>query len=240
MIDKSSTLLVAIAPDPQCTPALKILFSIRPKLEKKQMCQTKTNDVRFCDYSQTSPSDARSSWLLRPPHPAAVDTGVLQLNFHRGRLHLTNLITWLITCLWDHMSKYSSASSADASHLIYLNSAFLLPCWHGLGSEPSFLALTLTDSENKTCWSELEEVEEEGCPVPPFLTEVPTQNNAHFKVFSAYFYEWRHLKLLLGTSLLLQIYFHGINLSSDPYNILDSTVRQALIRSGGSRSPSAT
>jgi len=34
MIDKSSTLLVAIAPDPQYRPAIKILLSIRPKLKK--------------------------------------------------------------------------------------------------------------------------------------------------------------------------------------------------------------
>ena len=138
------------------------------------MCQTKTNNVRFCDCSQMLPSNTRSSWLLRP-HPAAVDTGVLQLNFHKVQLHLTwntNLITWLITCLWDHMSKYSSASSTDTSYSIYLNFALLLPCWHGPGSKPSFSALTLTDSENKTYWSELEEVEEEGCPVPPFLTEI--------------------------------------------------------------------
>jgi len=129
----------------------------------------KTNDVRFCDCSQTSSSDAHLSWLLRP-HPVAVDTGVLQLNFHKVQLHLTwntNLITWLITCLWDHMSKYLSAS-----YLIYLNFALLLLCWHGPGSKPSFSALTLTNSENKTCWSELEEVEEEGYPVLPFLTEI--------------------------------------------------------------------
>jgi len=61
MIDKSSRVLVAIAPDPQCMPAIKILLLIRPKLKKKQMCQTTMNDVRFCDYSQMSPSDARLS-----------------------------------------------------------------------------------------------------------------------------------------------------------------------------------
>jgi len=58
MIDESSTLLVAIVPDPQYMLAIKILLLIRPKFKEKQMCQMKTNDMRFCDYSQISPSDA--------------------------------------------------------------------------------------------------------------------------------------------------------------------------------------
>jgi len=37
--------------------------------------------------------------------------------FSQGPAAPHKLITWLITCLWDHMSIYSSASSADASHL---------------------------------------------------------------------------------------------------------------------------
>ena len=92
--------------------------------------------------------------------------------FSQGPAAPHKLITWLITCLWDHMSKYSSTSSTNALHLIYLNSDLLLSCWYGPGSELSFSALTLTNSENKTCWSELEEVEEEDCPVLPFLTEI--------------------------------------------------------------------
>jgi len=36
MIDKSSTLLVAIVPDPQCRSAIKILLSIRPKFKKSK------------------------------------------------------------------------------------------------------------------------------------------------------------------------------------------------------------
>jgi len=48
------------------------------------------------------------------------------------------------------------------------------------GSEPSFSALTLTDSENKTCWSELEE---EGCSVPPFLTEIELKLLAGVRVY---------------------------------------------------------
>jgi len=70
------------------------------------------------------------------------------------------------------MLKYSSTWSTDTLYLIYLNSNLLLSYWHGLGFELSFLALTLTDSENKTGWLELEEVKEECCPVLPFLTEI--------------------------------------------------------------------
>ncbi|KAJ8073729.1 hypothetical protein AAF712_003215 [Marasmius tenuissimus] len=51
-------------------------------------------------------------------------------------------------------------------------------------------------------------------------TESPeaTKEKAHFKEFLKYFSEWRHLKLLIGTSMcwfLLDIAFYGINLNQN-------------------------
>jgi len=55
-------------------------------------------------------------------------------------------------------------------------------------------------------------------PISITQAEAPTQKKTHFKEFAAYFSEWRHLKLLLGTSLcwfLLDISFYGINLNQN-------------------------
>jgi len=59
---------------------------------------------------------------------------------------------------------------------------------------------------------------EKNLPVSVTQAEAPTPKKAHFKEFAAYFSEWRHLRLLLGTSLcwfLLDISFYGINLNQN-------------------------
>jgi len=110
--------------------------------------------------------------LIAKASPSSSGYQGFTTQFSQGPAVPHELITWLITCLWDHISKYLSTSSTDTLYLIYLNSNLLLSYWHGLGFKLSFLALTLTDSENKTCWLELKEVKEEGCPVLSFLTEI--------------------------------------------------------------------
>lgn len=59
---------------------------------------------------------------------------------------------------------------------------------------------------------------EKNLPVSVTQAEAPAPKKAHFKEFAAYFSEWRHLRLLLGTSLcwfLLDISFYGINLNQN-------------------------
>jgi PHS family inorganic phosphate transporter-like MFS transporter len=49
-------------------------------------------------------------------------------------------------------------------------------------------------------------------------TDTVVKKKAHFKEFVRYFSEWRHLKLLIGTSVcwfLLDIAFYGINLNQN-------------------------
>lgn len=53
---------------------------------------------------------------------------------------------------------------------------------------------------------------------PDVPLEILVKKKAHFKEFLVYFSEWRHLKLLIGTSmswLLLDIAFYGINLNQN-------------------------
>ncbi|KAF5361060.1 hypothetical protein D9756_004461 [Leucocoprinus leucothites] len=67
----------------------------------------------------------------------------------------------------------------------------------------------------------LSKEEEKSSSTPEDTTEAPEEivkKKAHFKEFASYFSEWRHLKLLFGTSIcwfLLDIAFYGINLNQN-------------------------